>query len=865
MTRARGAWLRVTSSLRAKVTISAVALLFVAMSLGVAVPSWVVAQSRRAAAEEALATAARDLNESVSQWLRRTTSVVSLLSELPDIASMSPDRQVPVLKATARVCPEVFLVMTTDLRGVNISRNDSVAPKSYGDRGYISRALGGSALAYETIISRTTSNPAVAFGVPIRGTQGQIVGALGLVTEITSLTKMVGATRIGQTGLAYLVDEKGQVIAHPESRFARSLADYSSEAPVRFARTHGQGLIAFETDVDLRSGSKVGTKRYLAHAIRLANGWSVVALQEEREAYAEVARFVRLALIALGAALIAVGALLWRFIGVALGPIAQLTRAAHQLAAGDLGKRVQVESRDELGILAQSFNAMAGAVEGHVLRLAEHQARLQETVAERTHELARRNGQMTRVFTNVDQGLLTVDRAGVVEDERSAAVALLLPEVATGVSLAQSLGSADPRFASVFVLAWQDLIDDSLSLELSVDQLPRRLLAHGRTIDVTYRLLFSRQDLTDATASGYDVVGALLVLTDVSSKVAAAEVELEQRAFLSVVERLIEDRQGVMEFLREASGLVSRVTQGNSESLRRDIHTLKGNAACYALATVSRLCDDLETSLAESGANELSATDAARLASTWGAFEQRIQRIIGAEGHRDLVIDEDEYQQLQTLLLGGAPRAELVKLVSLWRLHPIARRFGRLSDQAAALATRLGRSLDVRIVDNGVRVPDQEWSAFWLSLVHVVRNAIAHGIESPSERAQHGKPERGILELRAEFIGGELCVAVADDGRGIDWERVAVKARAAGLPAQTTADLTAAIFHEGLSTRDASDDVSGRGVGMSAVREAWEALGGVIVVRSPLSPHGGTEFTFRIPAALSAFAALPLAAQPLDS
>jgi two-component system chemotaxis sensor kinase CheA len=121
-----------------------------------------------------------------------------------------------------------------------------------------------------------------------------------------------------------------------------------------------------------------------------------------------------------------------------------------------------------------------------------------------------------------------------------------------------------------------------------------------------------------------------------------------------------------------------------------------------------------------------------------------------------------------------------------------------------------------------------------------VRNAIDHGIETADERAAAGKSATGLLILRTSLKAGRLSLEVEDEGRGIDWERVATAARTRGLPTETQRDLEMALFHDDLSTRETATDTSGRGVGLSAVREVCAATEGEVLISS--MPGRGTTF-----------------------
>ncbi len=134
-------------------------------------------------------------------------------------------------------------------------------------------------------------------------------------------------------------------------------------------------------------------------------------------------------------------------------------------------------------------------------------------------------------------------------------------------------------------------------------------------------------------------------------------------------------------------------------------------------------------------------------------------------------------------------------------------------------------------------------------LVHLVRNAVDHGIEPPQEREKYGKPRTGTLLLKAYHSGGNVVVEISDDGRGLDRDKIIAKAIAKGLipSGQSLSDreITNLIFQPGFSTADKVTDISGRGVGLDVVRKAVETLRGRVDVSSELGK--GCTFSVRLP------------------
>jgi two-component system chemotaxis sensor kinase CheA len=125
-----------------------------------------------------------------------------------------------------------------------------------------------------------------------------------------------------------------------------------------------------------------------------------------------------------------------------------------------------------------------------------------------------------------------------------------------------------------------------------------------------------------------------------------------------------------------------------------------------------------------------------------------------------------------------------------------------------------------------------------------VRNAVDHGLEDSDSRVKAGKPPAGRIAFGARRRDGQLTFWIEDDGRGIDWNAVKVRAAALGRAHDTRAALVEALFVDGVSTRDKVNAVSGRGVGLAALRQAVRALNGVIDVESAAGKGTVLRFTF---------------------
>ena len=199
--------------------------------------------------------------------------------------------------------------------------------------------------------------------------------------------------------------------------------------------------------------------------------------------------------------------------------------------------------------------------------------------------------------------------------------------------------------------------------------------------------------------------------------------------------------------------------------------------------------------------------------------------------------------------------ADMREAVSRTRMQTIDALFAAVPRMVRDTAAELGKAVSVRIEGGDVELDREMVELMRDPLVHLIRNSIDHGIEAPAARAAAGKPTTGILSIVARQSGNQILIDVADDGRGIDTDRLVAKARAQKLysdeelRAMSPEARCELVFHPGLSSRDDVTNVSGRGVGMDIVRANIEHIGGRVILSN--NPGKGLGITIRVPLTLS--------------
>ncbi len=320
--------------------------------------------------------------------------------------------------------------------------------------------------------------------------------------------------------------------------------------------------------------------------------------------------------------------------------------------------------------------------------------------------------------------------------------------------------------------------------------------------------------------------------------------------------RLVADAALVTGFLRLVDALrhMARTTRlgeledaAAAEGILADLHQLRQRADVPAPGPTS-----------EPLPHPLPEDDATAQGAAVRVEEERLDRLLDVTGELSL-----GHGRLMEQLRGGASRETLLseledleqRLRSLEgavlqaRLVPVA---PVLQDQQRTVrdaAEACGKRVRLRIEAAGADVDTRVMRPLRSALVHLLRNAVDHGIESPETRVARGKPAEGTLTLRAERRLGFLVVTLSDDGGGLDRARILARARERGLVGQDArppdAELDALIFAPGFSTAESVTALSGRGVGLDAVRQEVESVRGALEVSS--REGHGTTFTLRLP------------------
>ena len=360
-------------SLRFRMPVTLVALGIVPpVLLGIGFASYRASNIIQEDAEQIIELEAEKLEGNVSQWIQMNVAALQNLSDQPAIVSFDPQQQKPVLERILKYYDSIYLAHTVGRDGINVARSDDKTPLNYGDRQYFKGAMAGQPVSYQALIGKTSKKPAVCIGSPIQQ-QNTILGASVICSGVDAITEQVAETDLGKTGVAIIVDQKGQAVAHTnvELMSGDSLTDLSSYPPVANLFAGNEGDFTFVDEAGIE---------WIAQNKFLDNGWGAITMQQTSEAFAGERQYQQVAIASVLLVILATSIMTSAIANRTAQPIAELTDVSLKVAQGDLNNRVQIDRDDEIGVLANSFNAMAQQLQGSI---ADIEAQVEEQQQQR--------------------------------------------------------------------------------------------------------------------------------------------------------------------------------------------------------------------------------------------------------------------------------------------------------------------------------------------------------------------------------------------------------------------------------------------------------------------------------------------------
>jgi len=496
-------------------------------------------------------------------------------------------------------------------------------------------------------------------------------------------------------------------------------------------------------------------------------------------------------------------------------------------------------------------------------------ARLNRVIRQAHESLDGANRRMTALLDNAGQGFLSVGRDGVVEPQCSRECRSIFGGDIVGRDVAALLFPDDSDGRESMAGNIRRIVDeaDAYRRDLYVSLMPKLLLRGETALRVAYR------PLADARL--------MFVLTDVTGEIRLKDAVARERNRLACVVAAVREQRdffAVLDdfavFRRDGAAMVAAAADGRAalNLAYRQVHTFKGLFLQLECAHAAKALEALEGRLSElrRDTDPAGETLVALLAdpAVDVALKQDLDVVREALG-------AEFFERRGDICLGGAFVQSLTELAvrllarkDALGLEPTdvailesarALRYVELKTMLAAypraalrLAASQGKSLAPFVIEgDGVLVDPERFGPLAKTMVHAFRNAVDHGLESPEERAAADKDEMGRIACRVMAADGKVSIIVTDDGRGVNIGAVRARAFELGLvgaeelASMDDAKILDLLFRDGLTSRREAGDLSGRGVGLAAVRAEAARLGGSAELEN--DPGRGTRVVVMVP------------------
>ena len=499
--------------------------------------------------------------------------------------------------------------------------------------------------------------------------------------------------------------------------------------------------------------------------------------------------------------------------------------------------------------------------------IEEQNRNLEAKVEERTAELRQKNNDIANMMANMHQGLFTITEGGLIHPEYAAFLEQIF----------ETDRIADRNFADLLfsnTTAGSDAVDQNITgvdAIVGEDEMMYDFNSHCLMTEMNIKMEDGREKILeldwDPIISEAEEVDKLMVtVRDVTElKALEAEAEEQKRELAIIGEILAVDASKFADFVKTSEDFLAEcrgLIEANDEkdldviaNLFRSMHTVKGNARTYGLSQVTDIVHEVESTYDDLRKNEDVVWNQAQLLEELSGAEEIIGKYafvfrdkLGRDGEAASGISLDPTRVSNWLESINALTKETLddnvkgvvseaySMLMSMEAQPLDSVISDVIESANSLADQLGKGKPHIKIDNaGILVKSDAHSTLNNIFMHVFRNAMDHGIEGIDERKEKGKDESGTISLDVTYNGDLANLAVRDDGRGIAITRIYKMAIEKGIyaesdPKPSASEIANLIFSSGFSTADEVTDVSGRGVGMDAVKGFLEKEGGSIEV-----------------------------------
>ncbi|MFZ5967849.1 MAG: methyl-accepting chemotaxis protein [Bacillota bacterium] len=318
---------------------------------------------------------ANTLSRQIDDYIRNNVTLLEGITLLEDVKTFNPIEQKKVLEAMGKNHKNYALLFITDTSSQQVARSDGKETfDNLSERAYMKDVLSSKrTVISDVLISKTTGKPAVVIATPVMDDMNNLVGVLGATLDLSIVEDMRDDIALGENGYAFVTDSMGQILAHPDSKMTEERTNVSDISVVKKALegNHGTDSYVYNNEEKFSSYQTVPSVN-----------WAVVVQQPYDEAYESVSKAVKSSIFLILIILAAASIIGYVFSRMLTKPLFILAEASKQLASGNLGYNIAIESHDEIGELAKAFTHMKDNLRILISKIQTASGHLNDTAQE---------------------------------------------------------------------------------------------------------------------------------------------------------------------------------------------------------------------------------------------------------------------------------------------------------------------------------------------------------------------------------------------------------------------------------------------------------------------------------------------------
>lgn len=567
-------------------------------------------------------------------------------------------------------------------------------------------------------------------------------------------------------------------------------------------------------------------------------------------------------------------------------PLRRLVDQTERVTAGEFDKVELITSSDEIGVLGESISNMSQQIlelldskqlmikdlSQAKTQLEEYSQKLEGVVETKTTELQDTNIYVKSLLESITQGYFIIDLEGKVVDFFTKSCLDLFEMDMKGsdfISILRYQGNQEEEDA---VRTWIDSVyQGKLDFEALEKLGPQEVSFQAKDTDgndYTKYIGFSYSTINDEFG---DVLKIVVLASDIT-KIKDAQLHANKKdSEVEMVIKILSSRKGFVNFLESSKYMINELKKEaaknniDKEKITLSLATMAANFASFSILPLNELCLKIAKDIEEK-ANQLEFRQDweeflmprfEKLMEEFHQFCSLASRIVGFDVTKSTTYQRISSDRLEDFAKMIKKKGDL-KMYSQFRYDfiysPLSAHFRSYYDLVFEIADQLGKKVHpLKFTNPSIRINEMEYRDFLTSLVHLFRNIMDHEIEMPIDRKRLNKDEQGLITIDSRLIERKdkpvFRLSITDDGRGVDPKLIRdnIIKKQLNIPHEDISDedLIYVIFSPEYSSRDVSTGLTGRGFGLSAIRDEVSKLGGEIEIKTKILK--GTSFIFYLP------------------